>query len=136
MENTPSPSRLLEDERDASPNQWSSPSRIHFPPSEATSSRPSRHRPESYKLPSGLTPPLRRGSPLNPQNAQGADTRRRPWPQDAPVSSDQSIRHRRPVSSSQATPTRFEADSNLNNSPDRGLESGLFSDEYDLCMCQ
>lgn len=110
---------------------WSSTSRIHFPAHEVISTRPSRHRPEGSKLPSGLTPPIRRGSPLNPQNvSQVPDSRRRPWPSDALlVSPDSLSRHRRNTSFNLGPTPRIESVP----PSDVGPEVGVFSDEYDLC---
>ncbi|KDR85432.1 hypothetical protein GALMADRAFT_234305 [Galerina marginata CBS 339.88] len=132
MENTQIP--ITEDDiftpRDPS-SQWAPPSRIHFPANESISTRPTRHRPEGPKvLQSGLTPPIRRGSPLNPQNAnQTADARRRPWPPDILLTSpDVSSRHRRSTSLN----LERESAKELNAIPDGEQEVGVFSDEYDL----
>lgn len=129
MENTEIPS--MEDDiytpRDA-PNNKPSSSRIHFPPHESSSSRPMRYRPDASKGFTTLTPPVRRGSPLNPQNA--SDPRRRAWPSDLPPASPESplSRHRR--NPSMAGLTRPEL---LPTAPDSELGVGVFSDEYDLC---
>jgi len=128
MENTEIPS--MEDDiftpRDT-PNPKPSSSRIHFPLHEPSSFRPVRHRPDASK---GLafTPPVRRGSPLNPQNAnQLADPRRRAWASDLPPGSPESSlsRHRR-------NPPMGPRSLTLSTPPDNELEVGVFSDEYDL----
>ena len=112
--------------RDA-PNSKPSSSRIHFPLHEPSSSRPVRHRPDSKGF-TALTPPVRRGSPLNPLNA--SDPRRRAWPSDLPPASPESSlsRHRRKPP--MAGLTRLEL---LPTAPDTELGVGVFSDEYDLC---
>ena len=96
----------------------SSSSRQHISLHDPTPSRP--RPPQKTHL--GLTPPLRRGSPLNPQNVnQNLEIRRRP------LSSDSPPRSRRQTSSI----TRI-ADSLSTDSPDTDLEIGAFSNEYDL----
>lgn len=129
MENTEIPS--MEDDiytpRDT-PNSKASSSRIHFPLHEPSSSRPVRHRPDAPKGLATLTPPVRRGSPLNPLNA--SDPRRRAWPSDLPPTSPESSlsRHRR--NPSMAGLARLEL---LPTAPNTELGVGVFSDEYDLC---
>ncbi|KAH9486529.1 hypothetical protein JR316_0000594 [Psilocybe cubensis] len=111
-------------------NRWSPP-RAHFPPNEMYSVRPSRPRMEGTKLQSGLTPPVRRGSPLNPQNVtHPVDPRRRPRPSDVLVSSDVLNRHRRTTSFTQGNLGRLDSEFTPIN--DIGPEGGTFSDEYDL----
>ncbi|KIM47778.1 hypothetical protein M413DRAFT_439448 [Hebeloma cylindrosporum] len=128
MENTEVPS--MEDDiftpRDA-PNSKPSSSRIHFPPHEPSSTRPVRYRPDVPKGFSTLAPPVRRGSPLNPQNA--SDPRRRGWPSDLPPASPESslLRHKR--NPSIAGLTRMEPPP---TAPDSEMGVGVFSDEYDL----
>ena len=111
--------------RDA-PNTKPSSSRIHFPLHEPSSSRPVRYRPDAPKGFTTLTPPVRRGSPLNPQNA--SDPRRRAWPADLPPASPESPLSRQRKSPSVGGSTRHEL---LSTAPDSEL--GVFSDEYDLC---
>ena len=133
MENTEIPS-MVDDiftSRDA-PNPKPSSSRIHFPLHEPSSSRPVRHRPDVPKGFTAFTPPVRRGSPLNPQNAnQLSDPRRRAWPSELPPASPESSlsRHRRNPSIRPRSLTRLES---LPTPPDSELEVGVFSDEYDL----
>ncbi|CAA7265940.1 unnamed protein product [Cyclocybe aegerita] len=135
MENTHLPG--IEDDvfgsRDA-PNQRLSPSRNHFTPSDPISTRPIRHRPEVQKTHTGLTPPVRRGSPLNPQNIAQAEARRRSRPPDVALpSSDSSSRHRRTVSHSLGTMARIpDFFGGALGGQDAELEVGVFSNEYDL----
>lgn len=99
-------------------SQRASSSRRPISPHDPTQSRP---RPPQ-KVHTGLTSPLRRGSPLNPQNVnQNPEIRRRP------LSSDSPPRSRRQTS---ASVTRM-ADSSTDG-PDTDLEIGVFSNEYDL----
>ncbi|KAF4623496.1 hypothetical protein D9613_002205 [Agrocybe pediades] len=113
--------------KDSSPN-WPSPSRIHFSTNEATSSRSPRLRPDGPKLPSGLTPPIRRGSPLNPHNfGQAQEPRRRPWPSDTSAG-DSLPRHRRNTSFNLGAASQRMDTVSL----EAGQEVGVFSDEYDL----
>lgn len=132
MENTQTP-RSEDEVAGYRENRWSPP-RAHFPPNDMYSVRPSRPRTEGPKLPSGLTPPVRRGSPLNPQNANHAtDPRRRPRPSGVLlVSPDALSRHRRTTSFTQGSLGRL--DSEFNTMHDVEPEGGAFSDEYDLCM--
>jgi len=134
MENTQLP--FLEDDvfssRDST-GQRTLSSRIHFPLNDPILNRPR----SAQKTHSGLTPPVRHGSPLNPLNANPTmDTRRRPWPSDPPVagsSMDSSPRHRRAHTQGLIGMSRMSdsaGDSNV--SEDVELEVGVFSNEYDL----
>lgn len=130
MENTQVP--VVDDDVFSSKTSSNRPSssRIHFPLNEPGPSRPSiRPRPESQKLLSGMTPPIRRGSPLNPQNVgQSTDMRRRP------SATPDSPRHRRNLSFSNGRTQRTQStldDTHMYIHDE--LEMGLFSDEYDLC---
>ena len=81
-----------------------------------------------------MTPPARRGSPLNPQKVhQAIDLgRRRSSQADMPVASTESSLHHRP-----RLPTGLgDAMQDLDLTPDEELEAevGIFSNEYDLCM--
>jgi hypothetical protein len=82
-------------------------------------------------MPSPMTPPVRRGSPLNPQKVhQANDLGRRPRSSQADMS-ESSLHHRRRLS------TGFgDAMQDLDLSADEELEAevGVFSNEYDLCM--
>ncbi|KAF8913091.1 hypothetical protein CPB84DRAFT_1670496 [Gymnopilus junonius] len=121
--------------KDAS-TRYSSSSRVQFPnESASTSSRPFHHRSERQKpFHSGLAPPIRRGSPLNPQNANLAvDSRRRPDSSEMPIlSPDQQVRHRRNTSSNLGALPRPEAVKDSNAWTDNEVEYGMFLDEYDL----
>ena len=86
-------------------------------------------------MPSPMTPPVRRGSPLNPQKVhQAIDLGRRPRSSQADMSvtsTESSLHHRRRLS------TGFgDAMQDLDLSADEELEAeiGVFSNEYDLCM--
>ncbi len=108
----------------------SSSIRIHFPANNSIGvNRQIRTRPDSQHSLSGLTPPLRRGSPLNPHNInQPMDSRFVAWPVDPTFSSvDPSSWPRRNSSYSQANNVRLDL-----QQQDFPLESGVFSDEYDL----
>jgi hypothetical protein len=78
---------------------------------------------------------VRRGSPLNPQKVhQAMDLGRRPRSSqaDRPVPSELSPLHRQRPSTGLGDTTRdldWPADEEF------GAEVGVFSDEYDLCMC-
>ena len=99
-------------------SQRASSSRHHISQHDPIQSRP---RPPQ-KTHAGLTSPLRRGSPLNPQNVnQSPEIRRRPLSSDSPPRS----RRQTPASI-----TRM-ADSSTDG-PDTDLEIGGFSNEYDL----
>lgn len=130
MENTQVP--VVDDDvfsSRTSSNRASS-SRIHFPLNEPGPSRPGlRPWSESQKLLSGVAPPVRRGSPLNPQNVgQSADTRRRP------SATPESPRHRRNLSLNNGKVARTQSTLDETHIHIRDeLEMGLFSDEYDLC---
>jgi hypothetical protein len=99
--------------------------------------RQGRLRSELPNMSSSTTPPVRRGSPLNPQKVQhqAMDLGRRPRSShaDIPITfTESSLRHRRRPSTSLGDTTRdldFSADEEL------GVEVGAFSNEYDLCMC-
>ena len=129
MENTQLPTLEVDvfNSRDPT-NQRASSSRIHFP-----SNDPIFNRPRSAQMHPGLSPPVRRGSPLNPLNVvQPMDSRRRPWPADASVL-EASPRHRRGHSQAVGNSSRlvdFPGDSNMLQ--DAELEVGVFSNEYDL----
>lgn len=110
-----------------------SSTRIHFPAgNNMGSNRSIRTRPsDGQHVLAGLTPPVRRGSPLNPQNvSQTMDFRRQPWPLDVPFppSPDPPSRQRRNLSFSHTPNLRLES----SLGPDNQLESGAFSDEYEL----
>ena len=93
-------------------------SRPHFSLMDTLQSRP---RP-SQRTHSTYAPPIRRGSPLNPQNTP--ELRRRPLPSDGIDSSPRSRRL------NLASMTRM-ADSWPSHDPDVE-EVGVFSNEYDL----
>ncbi|KJA25846.1 hypothetical protein HYPSUDRAFT_134350 [Hypholoma sublateritium FD-334 SS-4] len=104
-----------------------SPARIHFPTNNNIGiNRSTRTRPDSL---SGFTPPLRRGSPLNPHNTnQPIDSQFVAWPVDPTFSSvDPSSWPRRNPSFGQVNNVRLDS-----QQQDFPLESNVFSDEYDL----
>ena len=117
-------------------NRRPSSSRTQFHPNNhSITTRQGRLRSDLAKIPSSMTPPVRRGSPLNPQKVhQAIDSGRRPRSSqaDMPVAStESSLHHRRRLS------TGFgDAMQDLDLSPDEDLEAevGVFSNEYDLCM--
>ena len=107
----------MEDDVFGSQQKSTSTSRLHFSFMEG------RHR-SSQRTHTPFTPPTRRGSPLNPQNAnQTPELRRRPLPSDT---SDSPSRSRRLNSGSIP---RMARDSDLE-------EVGVFSNEYDLGASQ
>lgn len=97
--------------------------------------RQGRLRSDLAKMPSSMTPPVRRGSPLNPLKVhQAIDLGRRPRSSqaDMPVASTESpLHHRRRMSTGLG-----DAMQDLDLSADEELEAevGVFSNEYDLCM--
>jgi len=111
-------------------NRRPSSSRIHFPSNNHSLARQGRLRSEVPK-----TPPVRRGSPLNPHKVhQAMDLGRRQRSSQADMAvapTDSSPRQRRNPSIGLVDPTR---DSDM--SADEALEVGVFSNEYDLCMWQ
>ncbi|KAF9527706.1 hypothetical protein CPB83DRAFT_767869 [Crepidotus variabilis] len=112
-----------------SPNQReSSSSRLYVPQHDTTQIRPR----SSAKSNSGLTPPVRRGSPLNPQNVNSSSpSGRRSWQPDPTSSpSDSSLRHKK-VPSNLATSLARITDP-PSTEGDTELEIGVFSNEYDL----
>ncbi|KAF8167673.1 hypothetical protein B0H34DRAFT_682662 [Crassisporium funariophilum] len=134
MENTHYPA--LDDDvftsRDV-PHQRMPTSRM--PINDSSSSRRGRLRPEAPKTLQGVYPPVRRGSPLNPQKGnQVMDSRRRPWPSDVLVPPvDSTSRQRKNTSLGLGDNTRMDAvtrDPSL--AQDGELEVGVFSNEYDL----
>ena len=115
-------------------NRRPSSSRTQFPSNSHSLPRQGRLRSELPHMPSSLTPPVRRGSPLNPQKVhQSTDLgRRRSSQADMPVASpDSSLRQRRRPSIGLGDTTR-----GLDLSEDEASEIGVFSNEYDLCMRQ
>lgn len=96
--------------------------------------RQGRLRSDLSKMPSSLTPPVRRGSPLNPQKVhQAIDLgRRRPSQADMTVASTESSHHHR----RRLTAGLGDTKQDLDLSADEELEAevGVFSNEYDLCM--
>ncbi len=111
--------------RDSS--QRASSSRLHF---SAYDSLQHRHR-SPQKMRAGFSPPVRLGSPLNPQNVtQTSELRRRPWPPDATHSSSES-----PPRSKKGNPIAKIHDSQSTEGPDTESEVGAFSNEYDLGAC-
>jgi hypothetical protein len=112
-------------------NRRPSSSRTQFPSNSHSLPRQGRLHSELPHMPSSLTPPVRRGSPLNPQKVhQSTDLgRRRSSQADMPVASpDPSLRQRRRPSVGLSDTTR-----GLDLSEDEALEIGVFSNEYDLC---
>ena len=117
-------------------NRRPSSSRTQFHPNNhSLAARQGRLRSDLAKMPSSMTPPVRRGSPLNPQKVhQAIDLGRRPRSSqaDMPVAStESSLHHRRRLS------TGFgDTMQDLDLSADEELEAevGVFSNEYDLCM--
>jgi hypothetical protein len=116
----------------------SKPNRIRFPADDSTSPRHGRRSPEVSSKSYGISaiPPIRRGSPLNPQKVNTPlDTRRRTRPADVSSPSlDSPPRQRRNLNTGVTDPIR---DSKL-PSQQVGLDHGhggmgAFSNEYDLC---
>ena len=104
-------------------------SRTQFPSNNhSLAARQGRLRSELPKLPSSLTPPVRRGSPLNPQKVhQAMDLGRRPRSSQADIPVDPSLRQKR-------RPSIGLGNTTLDLSGDEESEVGVFSNEYDLCM--
>jgi len=103
-----------------SSHQKTSP-RLHFSLMDPLQSRPRT----SQRTHSTFAPPIRRGSPLNPQNViQTPELRRRPLPSDT---ADSSPRSRRLNS---ASITRMAETWNINDTDVEDV--GAFSNEYDL----
>ena len=117
-------------------NRRASSSRTQFHSNNhSLAARQGRLRSDLPKMPSSMTPPVRRGSPLNPQKVhQAIDLGRRPRSSqaDMPVASTESpLHHRRRLSTGLG-----DAIQDLDLSADEELEAevGVFSNEYDLCM--
>jgi hypothetical protein len=109
------------------------PSSSRHSNNQSLAARQGRLRPELHKMPSSLTPPVRRGSPLNPQKVhQAMELGRRPRSShtDMPVASTESSpRHwRRPSTALGDTARDLDLSQDVE-------EVGVFSNEYDLCMC-
>lgn len=109
-------------------------SRIYFPESPS----PTRRRPYSVEAPAihaHMTPPIRRGSPLNPLRAPGQDRRRLSSSDGLNPTSEPLFRTRR---SPLLAPMDDQLSPNIRSIPelDAGVnEVSAFSDEYDLCEC-
>lgn len=133
MENT-LPDDVVTFPRNEVVNRRPSSSRIQFHSnSHSLAARQARRRSE---VPSSVTLPARRGSPLNPQKVhQAMELGRRPRSSqaDMPIASTESSpRHRRRPSTGIGDTT---GDLDLPANEEFGGEVGVFSDEYDLCMC-
>ncbi|PPR08127.1 hypothetical protein CVT24_012371 [Panaeolus cyanescens] len=135
MENTHLPS--LEDDVFNSRDNRAKPAicrNIHNPLPQDTHPRPVHRRPESpLSLHSNIiTPPLRRGSPLNPQKSnQLYDARRRPWPSESHNSVESAMRPRVNLPSGHNETSLGEI-THTNPVNELEQEAGIFSNEYDL----
>lgn len=98
---------------------------------------PARRRPYSADGPTvhtHINPPIRRGSPLNPQRASGQERRRVSLNDGLGPTSEVLFRVRR---SPLLTPVDDYLPQSVRNIPELGPgvnEASAFSDEYDLCM--
>lgn len=117
-------------------NRRPSSSRTQFHSNNhSLSARQGRLRSDLTKIPSSMSPPVRRGSPLNPQKAHHAVDlgRRRSSQADMPVASTESSLHHRTRLSTGLGDTMHDLD--LSADEELQAEVGIFSNEYDLCMC-
>lgn len=115
-------------------NRRPSSSRTQFHSNNhSLAARQARLRSELPKMPSSMMPPVRKGSPLNPQKVhQATDSGRRPRSSQADIpvaSTESSVYRRRRPSNGLGDTTR-----DLDLSADEELV-GVFSNEYDLCTC-
>jgi len=114
------------------------PNRIRFPVDDSTSPRHGRRSPEVSSKSYGISaiPPIRRGSPLNPQKVNSPlDTRRRTRPADVSSPSlDSPPRQRRNLNTGMTDPNRDSKLPSQKVGSDHGHGgTGAFSNEYDLC---